>query len=710
MDTGHSGPLPPFDTHPFLDEVYLDGNSFEGEIPSEFLGMLNETKLVTIGLSNNLLTGTLPKEFARFDSLNLNIVGNNITGLGGACSSDRGSWMNGLVERFGCDAILCPVNFYTETGRQEDEEGPCTECPSGTGGFMGATFCDDSKDEIDELEILAEFYLACLGPQWDSAEGWEVMSGIENPVDLTLPSYLSVNHCEFEGVTCEDGKVVALALPSNGLEGMIPSSLWDLPELKEVDLSGNELRLDRDYGFGDLGNAKNLVKIDLSSNDIQKWEGIGRAKFLQELYLDDAFFFGEINPVLYGLSELKILHLQYSGLKGTIPQGLSKLTNLNALNLYGNEFTGRLPTEIGLMPNLWHLDFSENDFTGPLPAEAISKLTKLEKFHVSQSTRSRNGITGKLPAFKNNIKLHMLDVTSNSMTGSIPTDFLSGVEDVDQLMQIRIGYNNFMGTVPASLSRFTNMKLDAVKTQLTQVPSALCSLTGWMNGEVGEVISAGGNGCDAILCPVGTYNSYGRAESGTNGECKSCSSGKYAGQTTCTGVSSDSDNMEKEILDNLFVETGGPDWEKGGNWANGGAVCSYEGITCNQNGTNLNKGVVGINLSGFGLVGSIPTDIYKLPHLKSVDFSSNVVDMSFVGIEKSSTLESITIADADLTSVLGIGNAPLSLKKVSPVLRHLLEFLCNISSHIIFIALATHSTQQFPSRKHSCRVVHCNRS
>jgi hypothetical protein len=47
-----------------------------------------------------------------------------------------------------------------------------------------------------------------------------------------------------------------------------------------------------------------------------------------------------------------------------------------------------------------------------------------------------------------------------------------------------------------------------------------------------------------------------------------------------------------------------------------------------------------------------------------VDFSNNVVDLSFVGIEQSTTLESITIADADLTSVLGIGNAPSSLKKV----------------------------------------------
>jgi hypothetical protein len=197
--------------------------------------MVNSTdEVVSLGLSHNLLTGTIPDSLVSFSSLNLNIVGNNITGMGGLCETDEiGSWMNGLVERFGCDAILCPVNFYAETGRQEEEESPCLKCPAGTGGFMGATECDSDVDkDVSELEILAEFYLACLGPQWDSARGWMEMVDIESPMDLTLPAFSGVDHCSFEGVTCENGKVAAIALPSNGLEGMIPDSLWDLPELK----------------------------------------------------------------------------------------------------------------------------------------------------------------------------------------------------------------------------------------------------------------------------------------------------------------------------------------------------------------------------------------------------------------------------------------------------------------------------------------------
>ena len=337
----HSGPLPKFDTHPFLSEVYLDGNSFTGSIPHLFLHMFNMTdEPVTIGLNNNQLTGTIPLSFLKFRSLTLDVVGNNITGFDPQiCDSDDiNSWMNGLVEEYGCDAILCPVDFYTDIGRQEEDSVPCEECSIGTNGLLGATSCGSDEEDVVELAILAELYLAVNGKNWDEVGGWDIMVNIEDSSDLTLPSYQDVDHCTFYGVTCDNvtKKVVELNLPSNGLEGMVPPSLFDLPSLRSLDLSGNELHLDRDYGFGSVGNAKSLEKLDMSSNDIQKFTGIGAAKSLRELYVDDAYFFTPMDKEIYELPELRILHMQYSGLKNKIPQGLSQLTKLRAINLYGN--------------------------------------------------------------------------------------------------------------------------------------------------------------------------------------------------------------------------------------------------------------------------------------------------------------------------------------------------------------------------------------
>lgn len=207
------------------------------------------------------------------------------------------------------------------------------------------------------------------------------------------------------------------------------------------------------------------------------------------------------------------------------------------------------------------------------------------------------------------------------------------------------------------------MNLNAAKNKLTGIDSTLCTLRGWWNGEVGKVMDAGGNGCDAIICPTKSYNDYGRAISGKDGECLSCSNGPYAGATTCAGVTEPDQNLEKTILDKLWVATGGKNWTKGQNWADG-PVCDYEGITCSAPGVNVNEGVEVINVTGFGLINTIPTEIWQLPSLKKVDFSRNVVDLGFGGIGQAKNLEEINIDDADLTSVKGISDAP-ALKKVS---------------------------------------------
>lgn len=273
----------------------------------------------------------------------LNVVGNKIEGFGtNICDVEANEenkidgWMNGLVQLFGCNAILCPIGTYSDTGRQEEEETPCEPCSSGTDGLLGATTCDDVVviGVSDELEILAEFYLALSGPQWDVFDGWEFFKDMESPMDLTLPSYQEedIDPCtDFYGIDCENGSVVVISLSANGLEGLVPSSLFDLPNLRELDLSGNEISLDRDFGFGDIGNAVSLRKVNLSSNDIQTFKGLGKATFLEELTVDDAFFSRSIDTELYQLTSLTHLQLKFSGLKNKIPEGLSALTNLKLL-------------------------------------------------------------------------------------------------------------------------------------------------------------------------------------------------------------------------------------------------------------------------------------------------------------------------------------------------------------------------------------------
>lgn len=423
-----------------------------------------------------------------------------------------------------------------------------------------------------------------------------------------------------------------------------------------------------------LFNERPLIHVDstrlrlstsLSSNDIQSWKGLSAAKSIQELHLDDLYLYSPIDKSLYTMEKLKVLHMQFSGLTGKIPEGISALKHLKAIMLYGNSLTGQVPAEFGKMPNLWHITLSENDFTGPLPVEAFKNLTNLEKFHIHQTDKEKGGITGKLPSFKENTKLHMLDVSSNAMTGKIPDDFLadSVYKGLDQLMDINLSYNKFTGNIHSNTFKdFSNMKLDLASNKFEKASSFLCQmadeLTDWWDGEVGKVIDGGGDGCDAIICPKGTYNILGRATSGDDGECIDCPGAKFAGAINCPGNGKDETDKEKEILDALYIATAGDQWSKNTGWTEADK-CEYEGIACSDGGA-----VTEINVTSFGLKGEIPADIWKLPSLRKAVFSSNVVDLRFEGIEKATKLEELIISDADLTNVTGIENAPPSLVKL----------------------------------------------
>jgi len=219
----------------------MDGNEFSGELPHLLLHELNQTLAkdkVTVTLANNQLNGSIPQSYLRFSALDLDVTGNKITSIDTEiCESDSiDNWMSGLVELYGCKAILCPIGSYNNAGKQEDDDVPCAKCDVGTDGYMGATTC--ASDEVSYLKILAEFYLAVDGPKWDEAKGWDVMADMTSSDDLALPRYkdLSIDHCGFLGVVCDDNdRVTELKLKSNGLEGIVPASLFDLPELTDLD-------------------------------------------------------------------------------------------------------------------------------------------------------------------------------------------------------------------------------------------------------------------------------------------------------------------------------------------------------------------------------------------------------------------------------------------------------------------------------------------
>ncbi|KAF8412998.1 hypothetical protein HHK36_000970 [Tetracentron sinense] len=149
-----------------------------------------------------------------------------------------------------------------------------------------------------------------------------------------------------------------LDLSGNGnIEGRIPSSLWNLCNLRVLSLSVNNFR-------GEIGSARNLSGC------------IGKS--LESLDLSSNQLTGHIPNWLGQLKSLKHLYLGVNSLYGPIPSSLGNMSSLTHLYLHHNELNGTLPESLGLLSELEELDIQSNSLGGIVTETHFAKLSKLK--------------------------------------------------------------------------------------------------------------------------------------------------------------------------------------------------------------------------------------------------------------------------------------------------------------------------------------------
>ncbi|GJM90853.1 hypothetical protein PR202_ga07173 [Eleusine coracana subsp. coracana] len=254
--------------------------------------------------------------------------------------------------------------------------------------------------------------------------------------------------------------------------------------LQRLDLSWNGINSSTVDAW--FWNVPTLPYLDLSFNLLSG----PFPDALQELYLDGNSMVGMIPATLQRLCSLQVVHVSWNQINGDMSEFMDRLprcalSHVQVLHLSATNMSGELPQWIGDMSELTSLDLSYNNLAGdiPLGIGRLSKLTKLFLFMNYEWTLDRgalfqydavylnisvNQISGRLPSSlrfmtsakyiylrSNNFtgsmpllpkKLRVLDLSSNSLSGPIPSEF-SG----PYLMQLDVSYNRINGTVPASL-------------------------------------------------------------------------------------------------------------------------------------------------------------------------------------------------------------------------------------------------------------------
>jgi Leucine-rich repeat (LRR) protein len=373
------------------------------------------------------------------------------------------------------------------------------------------------ENDATVQEILTEFYITCNGAFWNQNDDWYASS-----------SSSSSNICSWHGITCDDEEnVVQLELRNNNVACTLPENIFYLPSLQALDVSGNP-NVSVDFSNLDPDSvSEDLVGLFLSDTLIESLDGVEVFSMLERLIADSTSLAGTFPSNLAMLPALTDLDLSDNLLTGTLPHEIYQLLDLQYLFVSNNMLTGTLAPSIGALTGLSQLFMEFNDLTGTLPTELtqLNHLTYL--FLNDQTLEEGNGFTGPMLEFAGAPNLMSVDVSNNALTGAVPINLLGSVDPhFSNLIYVDMSGNQFTGVIPAELSRFQAIRLYLSGNSIQGIDSNLCSQNDWFFGDVGEF------GCDGILCPPGSFNTFGRQIS-AGFPCEACVESNFFGATRC---------------------------------------------------------------------------------------------------------------------------------------------------------------------------------
>ncbi|TYI67946.1 hypothetical protein E1A91_D08G055000v1 [Gossypium mustelinum] len=354
--------------------LYLDGNNFDGNIPSIDISTFLSYSLVDMDLSNNNLSGELPRWIWNVSKLNALAVSNN--------------QLKGLIPM-----ELCYLDSLRILDLSENNfSGPIPSCF----GAQSIIHLHLSKNRLSGTLTNAFFNSSSL-VTLDLSENQ--LSG-EIPYQIGTLSALSV-----------------LLLKANYFIGEIPIEICKLYSLSIIDLSQNKL-------FGLIPSCLSRLTLDPNGEkSLTKtyWEGSGGI-FERGNYfgLTEFEFFtlrgGESFDVGFEIENQMEEKVDYTTKGASYTYKGNILEYMSGIDFSCNRLTGEIPIEIGNLSEIRSLNLSHNNLTGHIPS-TFSKLKQIESLDLSH-----NNLIGRIPAQLTELyTLAVFNVSHNNLSGSIPS-------------------------------------------------------------------------------------------------------------------------------------------------------------------------------------------------------------------------------------------------------------------------------------------------
>ncbi|KAB2068672.1 hypothetical protein ES319_A08G047500v1 [Gossypium barbadense] len=354
--------------------LYLDGNNFDGNIPSIDISTIPSYPLQDLDLSNNNLSGELPRWIWNVSDLKALAVSNN--------------QLKGLIPM-----ELCYLDSLIILDLSKNNfSGPIPSC--------------FDAQSIEHLHLSKNRLSGTLTNAFFNSSSLVTLDLSENQLTGEIPYGIGTLSA-----------LSVLLLKANYFIGEIPTEMCQLYSLSIIDLSQNKL-------FGSIPSC--LSHLTLQPNYEKSSMRVGGT--MLGGIMDRPNYFGmtefewstlrgsmslDVYPFIENQMEEKV---DYTTKRASYTYKGNILELMSGIDLSCNRLTGEIPTEIGNLSEIRSLNLSHNNLTGHIPS-MFSKLKQIESLDLSH-----NNLIGRIPIQLTELyTLAVFNVSYNNLSGSIPS-------------------------------------------------------------------------------------------------------------------------------------------------------------------------------------------------------------------------------------------------------------------------------------------------